>query len=157
MQDIPELVTHLIEKKVQDMKLRRVPELEPDAIQSLLNHNWPGNVRELENLVERALILHPKGPLGFNGLVQTPNSIDKNASNKKEKTLLPLDEVVREHIKSALVLSRGKINGPGGAAERLHIHPNTLRRRMDKLNIPYGKKDVNTGILIQRSGKTRLI
>jgi transcriptional regulator with GAF, ATPase, and Fis domain len=153
MQDIPELVVHLMEKKVQDMKLRRVPELEPDAIKSLLNHDWPGNVRELENLVERALILHPKGPLSFSGLVQTPSSIDKNVSNNKEKTLLPLDEVIRGHIKRALILSRGKINGPGGAAERLHIHPNTLRRRMDKLNIPYGKKDVNTKILIQNRGK----
>jgi transcriptional regulator with PAS, ATPase and Fis domain len=146
MQDIPELVAHLIKKKVQDMKLHRVPELEPNAIQSLLNHDWPGNVRELENLVERALILNPKGPLGFDGLVHTPNSIDIYAPNNKDHTFLTLDEVIRRHIKRALVLSRGKINGPGGAAERLNIHPNTLRRRMNKLNIPYGRKGMNARI-----------
>jgi len=30
---------------------------------------------------------------------------------------------------------RGRINGPGNAAERLGLHPNTLRFRMKKLGI----------------------
>lgn len=44
------------------------------------------------------------------------------------------------HIEMALGLAKGKINGPGGAAELLDVKPNTLRRRMDKLGIAYGKK-----------------
>ncbi|HUL10679.1 MAG TPA: helix-turn-helix domain-containing protein [Methylococcaceae bacterium] len=34
----------------------------------------------------------------------------------------------------------GKINGPSGAAQLLGLHPNTLRKRMNKLGIPYGRK-----------------
>ena len=45
-----------------------------------------------------------------------------------------------EHIKKALDLCRGKIHGPGGAAELLKIHSSTLRKRMDQLNILYGYK-----------------
>ncbi len=38
------------------------------AIDSLLEHDWPGNVRELANLVERMVILHPKGMVDVNHL-----------------------------------------------------------------------------------------
>ena len=45
-----------------------------------------------------------------------------------------------EHIRTALELCRGKIHGPGGAADILGINANTLRKRMDKLGVAYGKK-----------------
>ena len=45
-----------------------------------------------------------------------------------------------EHINNALNRSKGKIHGPGGAAEILGIHPSTLCKRMDKLGIAYGRK-----------------
>lgn len=49
---------------------------------------------------------------------------------------LPLDAVVSRHIRSALAWCGGKIHGPGGAGEVLEVNPNTLRKRMRKLNIP---------------------
>ena len=55
-----------------------------------------------------------------------------------------LDELNSMHISRALKISNGKINGPNGAAEALDIHPHTLRKRMDKLGIPYGRK-IKTG------------
>jgi transcriptional regulator with GAF, ATPase, and Fis domain len=36
-------------------------------------------------------------------------------------------------------MTNGKIYGPHGAAELLEINPNTLRSRMKKLNIPFGR------------------
>jgi transcriptional regulator with GAF, ATPase, and Fis domain len=45
-----------------------------------------------------------------------------------------------QHIRQALEMAGGKINGPGGAAQILGIHPNTLRNRMKKLGIPYGRR-----------------
>lgn len=143
MQDIPALVDHLIKKKTQDMKLRKIPKLEPNAIQSLLKQRWPGNVRELENLVERALILRPKGPVKFQDLLYSTPSMNKNRLDNNGMSFLPLDEVDRNHIKQALTIARGKINGPGGAAEILDVHPHTLRRRMDKLGINYGRKHIH--------------
>ena len=38
-------------------------------------------------------------------------------------------------IESALDACRGKINGPGGAAEFLRLNPSTLRKRMLKLGV----------------------
>ena len=58
----------------------------------------------------------------------------------RNRDLVPLDEITAGHIKQALKGAGGKINGPGGAAEILGLHPNTLRARMNKLGIPYGRK-----------------
>ncbi|MEA1928858.1 MAG: helix-turn-helix domain-containing protein [Candidatus Auribacterota bacterium] len=46
-----------------------------------------------------------------------------------------MTEVEKAHIKMILNESKGKIAGPGGAAERLGINPSTLRSRMKKLGI----------------------
>jgi hypothetical protein len=34
----------------------------------------------------------------------------------------------------------GEIHGPGGAAELLGVNPSTLRNRMNKLGIEYGRQ-----------------
>ena len=46
-----------------------------------------------------------------------------------------LDDVQRAHIESVLSRCGWKINGKGNAAERLGVHPNTLRFRLKKLNL----------------------
>jgi transcriptional regulator with GAF, ATPase, and Fis domain len=51
-----------------------------------------------------------------------------------------LDEAMAHHIQSALRMARGKVDGKGGAAEYLKINPRTLRHRMKKLGIPFGRK-----------------
>jgi len=66
--DIPALLDYLIEKKAEELKLTDIPEVFPETVTHLQQYNWPGNVRELQNLVERELILNPKGPLQFSML-----------------------------------------------------------------------------------------
>ena len=46
-----------------------------------------------------------------------------------------LDAVQRRHIETVLAECGWRINGAGNAAERLGLHPNTLRFRMRKLGI----------------------
>jgi transcriptional regulator with GAF, ATPase, and Fis domain len=46
-----------------------------------------------------------------------------------------LDDLQRSHIENTLGQCGWRINGTGNAAERLGIHPNTLRFRMKKLDI----------------------
>ena len=46
-----------------------------------------------------------------------------------------LEDLERAHIEATLRLCRGRINGAGNAADRLGLHPNTLRFRMKKLGI----------------------
>jgi DNA-binding NtrC family response regulator len=61
--------------------------------------------------------------------------------NGLRKNMQSLDQVVAEHIRKALVLCNGRISGPRGAAKMLGINPNTLRNRMDKHGISYGRKE----------------
>ena len=55
---------------------------------------------------------------------------------------LSLHEMEADYIRRVLKSARGKINGPGGAAELLKMNPGTLRAKMDKLGIAYGRKAV---------------
>jgi transcriptional regulator with GAF, ATPase, and Fis domain/tetratricopeptide (TPR) repeat protein len=56
LEDIPELVEHLLEAHARDLG-RVVPALAPEALRALLSYDWPGNVRQLENVLTKALLL----------------------------------------------------------------------------------------------------
>jgi len=139
--DIPSLVHHFIHRKSLELKLKERPKLAAGAIDKLTAHDWPGNVRELENTIERALIQHRMGsPLSIEALLPqaAPGKILQVQS--RDEPLATLDEMNARYIRQALEQAGGKIYGPGGAAQILHINPSTLRKRMDKLGIPYGRK-----------------
>lgn len=139
--DIPSLVQYFIQSKAVDLKLKDKPKLAPDAIDRLLAYDWPGNVRELENTIERALIQHRAGGLlSFEAMLPLPAQ-DKGLQFQGGAEPLPsLGELNARHIRMALEKAGGKIYGPGGAAQILDINPNTLRKRMNKLGIAYGRK-----------------
>ncbi len=140
--DIPDLARYFVQKKADRLNLAKRPEIGKMGLAQLSNYHWPGNVRELENIIERAMICCRNRKLDFTGLI--PGKHRGNCLPPYEacepNTFLSLEQVNRLHIKKALVSSGGKINGPGGAAQLLNIHPNTLRKRMDRLGIRYGKK-----------------
>jgi len=137
--DIPALVQHFIIQKSKELNLPAIPTLSPGAIDTLMNYHWPGNVRELENIIERAMILNPTGPLAFDhlktGALQTTSAASASIERPDK-----LDDVVSQHIKEVLIRTNGKVNGSDGAAVILGINPSTLRNRMQKLGIEYGKK-----------------
>jgi transcriptional regulator with GAF, ATPase, and Fis domain len=124
--DIPHLVWFLINQRQRRLH-RRITTVPKHTMQALQTYHWPGNVRELENVIERAMIRSHEGTLHVDEtLIATrPVAVDGGT----------LEAVERAHIESVLQLCRGRINGPGNAAERLGLHPNTLRFRMQKLGI----------------------
>jgi transcriptional regulator with GAF, ATPase, and Fis domain len=139
MLDIPALIQHFINLKARELKLPAIPTLSPGAIDPLLEYHWPGNVRELENVIERAIILNPKGPLAFEhlNLGQPRKAVEVREQSEETDSL---DEVISRHIRRLLSKTNGKVNGPDGAAALLRINPSTLRARMKKLGISYGRK-----------------
>jgi transcriptional regulator with GAF, ATPase, and Fis domain len=140
-EDIPALMHHFIDRKSIELKLTERPALAPGAIDRLIAYDWPGNVRELENMIERALIQHRGGVLSFETFL--PRSVSEGRERVKDdrhRALPSLDEINARHIREALKMAGGKINGPGGAAQILGLHPNTLRKRMNKLGIPFGRR-----------------
>jgi transcriptional regulator with GAF, ATPase, and Fis domain len=139
--DIPALVHYFLEQKTQELKLETTPTLAPGAMDQLMAYDWPGNVREVENLVERALVQYRGGMLTFDAL--TPNhahSDDIPLPPALNGDVMKLDDVQSIHIRRTLKGAKGKVSGPGGAADLLGVNPSTLRKKMKKLGIPYGKK-----------------
>lgn len=139
-EDIPALVHHFINRKSRELKIPHRTELVPGAMEKLLAYHWPGNVRELANLIERALIQNRSGALSFETLPAAHTQADHEVPRKSgpNPNVLSLQEINSRHIRQALEMAGGKINGPGGAAQILGLNPSTLRARMKKLGIPYG-------------------
>jgi transcriptional regulator with GAF, ATPase, and Fis domain len=142
-EDIPALAHHFIERKSKELKLAERPVIAPGALDRLMAYDWPGNVRELENLIERALIQsRGGGNLSFETLLapRVPGGRERTRDAGRNRTVLSLDEINAQHIRQALEMAGGKINGLGGAAQILGLNPNTLRSRMIKLGIAFGRK-----------------
>ena len=71
----------------------------------------------------------------------TGSMTTENMALKKEDDgiIRPLDEVMANHIQMALDQANGRVEGQNGAASMLGINPGTLRGRMKKLKISYGR------------------
>ena len=129
VEDIPQLVWFFVNQRQRRLH-RRITSVPAAVMQALQRYHWPGNVRELENVIERAMIRSTSGTL----------HIDESFMNGGQGMPQPdgtgtLEDLERAHIEATLRLCRGRINGAGNAADRLGLHPNTLRFRMKKLGI----------------------
>jgi formate hydrogenlyase transcriptional activator len=127
--DIPRLVWFFINRHQRELG-RRITQVPQAVIEALQRYTWPGNVRELENVVERALIASSGEILELDD----PSSLRPQlitAAPASER----LDDVQAAHIGAVLARCGWRINGSGNAAERLGVHPNTLRFRMKKLGV----------------------
>jgi len=138
--DIPSLAHHFIRLKAKEIALRRKPEIDPQGIERLMAYEWPGNVQELKYVVERELFNNLEGPLTFTGLERRPQAVEPPVPSLAEQSVTALEQVERDHIQRVLETTNGRIEGKGGAAELLDMHPSTLRHRLRKLKIPFGRK-----------------
>jgi len=136
--DIPLLATHFARKSAQQVG-RPAPQITLAAMSQLCRHDWPGNIRELQNVVERAVIVCQGGPLQFAlpepRTVTVPDAAPDLAKAPSLLTREALKSQERENIVHALSLTGGKVFGPGGAAELLHMKPTTLASRIRSLRI----------------------
>ena len=139
------LARYFIRKKMAVLNPEFETDISDSGMRLLTDHNWPGNVRELENVIERAMISCKGRFLDFSDIMVQNHEFILSEPQQDFKTpqgrvqFLSLEQVNRIHISRALNSAKGKINGPGGAAELLCVHPNTLRKRMDRLGIQYGR------------------
>lgn len=141
-EDIPALVSRFVARKSRELGIAVPPAIAPGALNRLVSYGWPGNVRELENLVERELITNRHGPLLFRALQGSGERGEERPwkSGKKPTGSTRLDDVIAAHIRAVLKMTQGKVHGPGGAAELLGVNGSTLRARMRKLGVPFGRR-----------------
>ncbi len=143
-EDIPALARHFAGKAA--LRFGLAPQM-PAAhdIELLMAYHWPGNIRELGTVIDRAAILgdghglEVAKALGLMEGVATPAARNPvlSPAPAEAQPLLSLDEAVRGHIKCALRQTRGRIDGPFGAAAVLKINPHTLRAKMRKLGVDW--------------------
>jgi transcriptional regulator with GAF, ATPase, and Fis domain len=129
-EDIPLLVEHFTSLIAPTIG-RHIEKIPKQLMDQLKNYDWPGNVRELRNVVERSIITSPNSTLHVSDELITGQQL----SSAEFGSAISLDEVQRHHIEAILDQTKGKIEGPGGAAEILGLKPSTLRHRMKKLGI----------------------
>lgn len=125
-EDVPLLIWRFIEEFCSRMG-KNITKVPHKSMEILQRHSWPGNVRELRNIMEHSVIISPGETLRIPSL--------EDSAEPSEK-LMTLVETERECIVKTLEITRWRIKGPKGAAERLGIKPSTLYSRMEKLGIP---------------------
>jgi transcriptional regulator with GAF, ATPase, and Fis domain len=112
-----------------------------DTMSKLRNYPWPGNVRELRNVIERAVIVSQGSKLH---LIDDLDSQAFALRLHEEVAAHPafaiqtgetLEQTEYNLILCTLKDLHWKVEGPGGAAEMLNLHPSTLRSKMRKLGI----------------------
>ncbi|MCG8566033.1 MAG: sigma 54-interacting transcriptional regulator [Desulfobacterales bacterium] len=144
LEDMSALVQYFIDKKGREMNFKTLPVPAPGSVEILKSRSWSGNIRELENTVERAMIKALDAPdnavLHFGASPAPPAVASPVPSTPDPVELCSLDRAVTRHIQAALDACNGKVQGADGAAALLGLNPSTLRNKMKKLGIPYGRK-----------------
>jgi transcriptional regulator with GAF, ATPase, and Fis domain len=144
--DIPALARHFAARAATRFGLAPVMPAASD-IDLLQSYDWPGNIRELGAVIDRAAILgngqtlELATSLGLSGPQRTSMPAlaigNESPPSTTGRTIATLDDATRRHIEAALRATRGRIEGPQGAARLLKINPHTLRARMRKLRIDW--------------------
>ena len=144
-EDIARLAAHFAHRAATRFGLAPVTPT-PRDLELLMSYPWPGNVRELAAVIDRAAILGKGKTLEVAKAlgVATTQTIPaaeavkiKSTSATAPDAVEPLNAIVRRHIETALALTKGRVEGPYGAAVLLNINPHTLRAKMRKLGIDW--------------------
>ncbi len=146
-EDLRPLAEHFAHRAAVRFGLPEFEITEPDLAR-LAAYPWPGNIRELGAVIDRAALLGQGHRLALETALgdPTPHPHHRFPTPTGQPATIPppasrtLDDAVRAAIRTALDHCRGKVEGPGGAAEMLGINPNTLRSKMKKLGIPTTRK-----------------
>lgn len=141
-EDIPALARHFAQRAATRFGLPPLMPT-PEDIRLLVAYPWPGNVRELGTVMDRAAILgngrklEVAKALGVQAGPPAPTANGVAPEPVQPERILPLDTAMKRHIESALRATKGRIEGPHGAAALLEINPHTLRARMRKLGLDW--------------------
>ena len=138
-EDIQILVTHLVKQFSQKLG-KTIDAIPQETMTKLRNYPWPGNVRELRNVIERAVIVTQGSKLRLiDDLDSQALQLDLHKQSYPLVEAVPAPETLEQTEYNVIVRTlknvHWKLEGPGGAAELLNLHPSTLRSKMRKLGI----------------------
>jgi transcriptional regulator with PAS, ATPase and Fis domain len=135
-EDIPLLVEHILEKKINKGKLIRDRiTLNSAAFDSIMAYSWPGNIRELMNVINRAAVMSDNAVIRG---IDLPKSISIVADipDPQPGADLPLHEFLDRAEKEYLTVLFRKHDGDKNLlAVILKISRAQLYRKLAKYNI----------------------
>ncbi len=73
-------------------------------------------------------------------MLRLADPLERKSAEKEAESLKGLEAMERDHILKVLQETLWKIEGEGGAAFVLRLHPNTLRSRIKKLGLKRSQK-----------------
>ena len=133
-EDIPTLVAHFAAQVSAQNGWKPVP-FTPETIVRLQAHPWPGNVRELRNMVERLMLLAPKGQVDLETAeLALPQGAVTTSYTGNESG--PLAERVQGFERDVILaeLKRHHYNVTS-AAKALHLERSHLYKKAEQLGI----------------------
>ncbi len=133
-EDVEPLANYFLAKYIKETG-KKIGQIAPKALASLVGYDWPGNVRELQNAIERAVVL-------CRGDVITPRELPRDVAGDSEICLsLPqqggnLTEIL-EDLERQLIIQTLRQQGASQtkAADILGIARTTLRYKMEKYGL----------------------
>lgn len=133
-QDVPALVTHLLQRIAGDEPYR----IEPQAVALLARHDWPGNVRELYHTLERAYLI--SGGQITADLIEA--EMGWSAASESGSDFVPAAngagfQAVMQHAEKQLLINALEAAGgnKSAAAQALGMKPSTFRDRLAKYGL----------------------
>jgi DNA-binding NtrC family response regulator len=121
--ELPEIINHLLAQLGSPENV-----ISEEVLAILKAYIWPGNIRELKNVLERALLLTPRGATFRAAHFSSLGNSRTTPSLPGQSTVQQVEDA---HIKSVLELMGGDVNR---AAKTLNISRATLYRRIKQLN-----------------------
>ncbi|HMA62961.1 MAG TPA: sigma 54-interacting transcriptional regulator [bacterium] len=136
--DIPNLLEHYTKKISSAIGLESEPKTSSQGLKNLMEYDWPGNLMEFKAILQKEILDNPSGPLIFAQLYQSKK--EKIIFDLTNKDYWPdLESYIKKYLQKVVDRTQGQIEGDQGAAQILQMHPNTLRHRLKKYNIQYGR------------------
>lgn len=137
--DIPPLVEHYVARFATEHGIKP-PETSSEAMAALQSYNWPGNVRQLRNVIERTIILAPRGRLTSIDVDMLPPELIQGDSGRAAgiSSLMgvPLREAresfEREYLKIQIRRFSGNISK---TAEFIGMERSALHRKLKLLGL----------------------
>lgn len=134
-EDIPLLVRYFLGIFNREFG-KKIENLTPEAMDSLVNYRWPGNVRELRNVIERLVALTKEEVISHKGLpLDILLAVTTGESDMGEEGLL-LKEAREQFEKQFILGVLEKVDwNQTEAARILGVHRNTLIMKIQNLGI----------------------
>lgn len=116
-EDIPLLSRHFLTKYSKQYG-KRIIDIAPDAVQTLMLYDWPGNVRQLEHVIEGSIVLCDESTLQAAHIVLPQQQSASCELSFREMKAKVVNEFEQTYIKTLLLTHYGNISRAAVAAKK---------------------------------------